>query len=53
MDPIYLLTGLLTVIGAIAGLFLTCYLERRSLHGRKSGGTRAAREHLREGGLTS
>lgn len=36
MDYIYVLTGLLTIAFAIAGLVLTCYLERRWLNSRKS-----------------
>lgn len=53
MDPIYLLTALVTVIGAVAGLVLTCHLERRSLNGRRSDRPKAARDHLGESGLTS
>ena len=37
MDPIYLLTGLITVAGAIAGLVLICYHEKRSLAARRIG----------------
>jgi len=35
MDTIYILTGLCTVAAAIAGLVLTCYLERRSFAARR------------------
>ncbi len=35
MDPIFLVTGLLTVVAAIAGLILTCHLERRALAARR------------------
>jgi len=35
MDPIFLVTGLLTVAAAIAGLILTCHLERRALAARR------------------
>ncbi len=45
MDLIYLLTGLCTVIAAIAGLVLTCYLERRWLTSRRpESGDTAARD---------
>lgn len=35
MELIYLLTGLCTVVAAIAGLILTCHLERRALAARR------------------
>ena len=35
MNGIYLLTGLLTVIGAAGGLVLLCYLERRSFASKR------------------
>ena len=37
MEFIYLITGFLTIAFAIAGLVLTCYLERRWLSPRKTG----------------
>jgi len=36
MDPIYLLTGAVTLCLAVAGLVLICYLERRALRDRQS-----------------
>jgi hypothetical protein len=36
MDYIYVITGLLTIALAIAGLVLTCYLERRWLNSLKA-----------------
>lgn len=36
MDPIYILTGLGTVVAAIAGLVITCRLERRALAARRA-----------------
>lgn len=35
MEYIYVITGLLTIAFAIAGLVLTCYLERRWLNSRR------------------
>ena len=35
MEFIYVITGFLTIAFAIAGLVLTCYLERRWLSPRK------------------
>jgi len=35
MELIYILTGLCTVVAAIAGLILTCHLERRALAARR------------------
>ncbi len=46
MDSIYLITGLITVIGAIGGLALTCHLERRSLGSRRSGGFETPAEEI-------
>lgn len=51
MDPIFLLTGLGTVVAAVAGLVLTCHLERRSLNGRKPSKAATPGEDLRTGGL--
>ena len=53
MDFIYLLTGLGTVIAAIAGLVLTCYLERRWLTSRKPGSGDTAPRDLDAGGLST
>ena len=35
MDPIFIITGLCTVLAAIGGLILTCHLERRALAARR------------------
>ncbi len=35
MELIYIVTGLCTVVAAIAGLILTCHLERRALIARR------------------
>lgn len=53
MEYIYLITGLLTVAFAIAGLVLTCYLERRWLTSRKPGSGDAAPRDIEAGGLSS
>jgi hypothetical protein len=37
MEYIYVITGFLSISFAIAGLVLTCYLERRWLNSRKTG----------------
>lgn len=44
MDPIFLFTGLASMVGALGGLFLVCRLERRALTRRrnKAGKTSAA-----------
>lgn len=36
MDPIYIVTGLFTIVAAVVGLILTCYLERRALAARRN-----------------
>ena len=36
MEFIYIITGFLTIAFAIAGLVLTCYLERRWMSPRKT-----------------
>ncbi len=53
MDFIYLLTGLCTVIAAIAGLVLTCYLERRWLTSRRLGSGDMAPRDLEADGLST
>ena len=53
MDFIYLLTGLCTVIAAIAGLALTCYLERRWLTSRRLGPGDMAPPDLEADGLST
>ena len=53
MDFIYLLTGLCTVIAAIAGLVLTCYLERRWLASRKPGSGDTPPPDLEADGLST
>ncbi len=53
MDFIYLLTGLGTVIAAIAGLVLTCYLERRWLTSRRPRSGDSAPRDLEAGGLST
>lgn len=50
MDPIYLLTGLITVAGALAGLVLICYLEKRSLAAHRTGPSPASAEQVEPGG---
>ena len=42
MDLTYILTGLGTVLTAIAGLILTCYLERRALAARRNQSSKTA-----------
>ncbi len=53
MDPIYLLTGLVTVAGAVAGLVLICYYEKRSLAARRTGPSPASVEQTDPDGLPS
>ncbi len=53
MDYIYIFTGLLTIAFAIAGLVLTCYLERRWLTSRRSGPGKSASAGLSVDGLSS
>ena len=53
MDLIYLLTGLFTAIAAIAGLILTCYLERRWLTSRRPGSGDTAPRDLEVDGLST
>ncbi len=53
MDYIYIITGLLTVAFAIAGLVLTCYLERRWLTSRRPGSGDAAPRDLEADGLST
>jgi hypothetical protein len=47
MEYIYVITGFLSISFAIAGLVLTCYLERRWLNSRKTGSDRASRHECR------
>ncbi len=49
MDTIYILTGLCTIAAAIAGLVLTCYLERRSFAARRSHARKQPAPHSSEG----
>ena len=53
MEYIYLVTGLLTVAFAIAGLVVTCYLERRWLNTRKTGPDKNASSQVNSGGLST
>ena len=53
MDPIYLLTGLITVAGAVTGLVLICYLEKRSLATRRTGPSPASAEQADPDSLPS
>jgi hypothetical protein len=53
MDFIFLLTGLLTVVGAIAGLILACYLERRWLASKKPGPGKTLTPDLGPDGLST
>ncbi len=53
MDYIYVITGFLTIAFAIAGLVLTCYLERRWLDSRKKGPDKNAASGLSPGGLST
>ncbi len=53
MDFIYLLTGLCTVIAAIVGLVLTCYLERRWLTSRRPGSGDTVPRDLEADGLST
>ena len=53
MEYIYVVTGLLTITFAIAGLVLTCYLERRWLNSRKMGQHKSAASGLSADGLST
>ena len=53
MEFIYLFTGFLTIAFAIAGLVLTCYLERRWLSSRKTGPDKKAASSLSADSLTT
>ena len=53
MEYIYVITGLLTTAFAIAGLVLTCYLERRWLNARKAGPDKNAASSLSADGLST
>ncbi len=51
MEFIYIITGFLTIAFAIAGLVLTCYLERRWLSPRKMGPDKNVASSLNADGL--
>ncbi len=53
MEYIYVITGFLTIAFAIAGLVLTCYLERRWLNSRKTGPDKTAASSLSADGLST
>lgn len=53
MEYIYVITGFLTIAFAIAGLVLTCYLERRWLNSRKKGPDKSAVSGLGADGLST
>ena len=53
MEYIYVITGFLTIAFAIAGLVLTCYLERRWLNSRKKGSDKSAASGLSVDGLST
>ncbi len=53
MEFIYVITGFLTIAFAIAGLVLTCYLERRWMNSRESGRNKSAASGLSPDGLST
>jgi hypothetical protein len=53
MDYIYVITGLLTIAFAIAGLVLTCYLERRWLNSLKASPDKNGSSRLSADGLST
>jgi hypothetical protein len=53
MEFIYVITGFLTIAFAIAGLVLTCYLERRWLNSRRTGPDKSASSSLSADGLST
>ena len=53
MEYIYVITGFLTIAFAIAGLVLTCYLERRWMNSRKTGRNKSAASGLNPDGLST
>ncbi len=53
MEYIYVVTGLLTIAFAVAGLVLTCYLERRWLNSRKMEQHKNAASGLNADGLST
>ncbi len=53
MEHIYVITGLLTIAFAIAGLVLTCYLEQRWLDARKTVSKKSAASDLNADGLST
>ena len=53
MEYIYLITGILTIAVAVAGLILTCYLEQRWLNSRKTDPDKSAPSSLSADGLST
>lgn len=53
MEYIYVITGFLTIAFAIAGLVLTCYLERRWLDSRKKRPDKSVASGLSADGLST
>ena len=53
MEYIYVITGFLTIAFAIAGLVLTCYLERRWMNSRKTGRNKSAASGLNPDSLST
>ncbi len=53
MEYIYVITGFLTIAFAIAGLVLTCYLERRWMSSRKTERNESAVSGLSPDGLST
>ena len=53
MEFIYIITGFLTIAFAIAGLVLTCYLERRWMSPRKTKPDKNVSPNLSADGLST
>lgn len=53
MEYIYVITGFLTIAFAIAGLVLTCYLERRWLNSRTRRSDKKPSARLSADGLST
>jgi hypothetical protein len=53
MEYIYVITGFLTIAFAIAGLVLTCYLERRWLNSRRTRPDKNPSSRLSADGLST
>lgn len=53
METMYLLTGLLTVVGAVAGLAFVCHLEKRSLSSRREEAAKSKAKEFGAEGLGS